>query len=508
MTQACGCVIRQKILIVKNFQKISKSINNFFDSTLGCRRVAVTISCHHFLGGTPSFGPGWPWSSRNNRIRHTIPAYNIDLPQRSVCQQYSNPTQKRYSLYFLTTLFFNNDPTSTISMMSFARLSLFCTTLLLAPPGTSSLQPGLPWTIGRARRRPRSSAIISTRGGSLAPPPILSTTSLVHGQDEIIGDPEVPAVSRDTSMSKSVVEPLMVVKQEDNKGAKQRLPWYRYLVPSANMVPELVAESFGTFLLLQLALGIVSSAVIAESMSGVFPIAVLTGGAITAAVAAVSSRCAAHFNPAITWAMCLHRKFGWTKLVPYCISQLVGAVLAAAVNYGLYAGHIRQFEATKGLARATMQGIATAKTTACFYDVTLVTPLAAFLAEVFGTFMLSSAVFSLTSEKNTQVKGLFVPPMIGAVVALIITIIGPITCASLNPARELGPRLVLKLFGWSTVAFHQLGIYLLAPMVGATLGGWFVDNFLYGDYKPVTLSSRHVQAKGDYSSQELKSSFQ
>jgi glycerol uptake facilitator protein len=247
------------------------------------------------------------------------------------------------------------------------------------------------------------------------------------------------------------------------------------------MFPELFGEAFGTFLLLQLALGIVPSAIIAQSMTGVFPLAVLTGGAIAVAVAAVNSKCDAHFNPAITFAMCVHRRFGWTKFVPYVTCQLVGAVLATCVNYGLYARHIQQFELQNGIVRATLDGIRTAKFTACYFDTTLVSPLAAFFAEAFGTFMLTATVFAISSEKNTKAKKLFQPALVGSVVALIISYLGPLTCASLNPARELGPRLVLKLLGWSQAAFHQIGIYLLAPFVGAVLGGWFVEKWLYGD---------------------------
>ena len=70
-------------------------------------------------------------------------------------------------------------------------------------------------------------------------------------------------------------------------------------------------------------------------------------------------------------------------------------------------------------------------------------------------------------------------------------------CASLNPARELGPRLVLKAFGWSSVAFHQLGLYLTAPLVGATLGGLFVDKFLYSNSTPTGIDKNESQPSGE-----------
>lgn len=256
------------------------------------------------------------------------------------------------------------------------------------------------------------------------------------------------------------------------------LTWGRFFVPSRRMLPELAAESFGTFLLLQLALGIVFSSVLKGSMEGVFPIAALTGMAITAACAVVGSKCAAHFNPAITFSMCLYRNFGWSKFIPYLGAQLLGAMGAAAINYGLYATTIAQYEITNNVVRSSMGGIATAKVLGCYFA-DPITPATAFLAEAFGTFALTSVVFALTSNNNKQARGLFIPPIIGSTVALLISILGPISCASLNPARELGPRLVLRIFGWKSAAFHQLGLYLLAPLVGAALGGIFVDKCLY-----------------------------
>jgi len=245
------------------------------------------------------------------------------------------------------------------------------------------------------------------------------------------------------------------------------------------MLLELVAEGFGTFILLQMALGIVLSQQFANSMQGVFPIAMLTGAAITAACTAFSGKCAAHFNPAITWSMCVHRKFGWNKLLPYWMAQLVGATTAALVNYGMYASRIAQYEAMSGIVRSSLDGLKTAKSMGCYFA-DPISPATAFLAEAFGAFLLSSVVFSLSNPRNESAQGVFVPPIVGSTVALIISIIGPISCASLNPARELGPRLVLRMFGWSSsVAFSQMGLYLAAAMVGATVAGLFVDRVLY-----------------------------
>lgn len=275
------------------------------------------------------------------------------------------------------------------------------------------------------------------------------------------------------------------------------------LVPAKSMVSEIVAEGFGTFMLLHLALGIVLSANFANSMTGVFPIAILTGGAITASCAAVGTRSAAHFNPAITFSMCLYRKFGWNKFVPYVGAQMVGATLAALVNYGVYAAHIAKYEAANQIIRSSPAAIATAKTMGCYFAAP-VSPLVAFCAETLGTFCLTATVFGLTHEQNKAAKGMFIAPIIGSVVALIISIVGPISCASLNPARELGPRLVMKMFGWSSsVAFSQVGVYVTAAMLGATLAGLFVDKVLYRTPKATTTTVTGVPSSAPITDERM-----
>ena len=351
-------------------------------------------------------------------------------------------------------------------------ISLLLVSGILMAPGASSLQQ--PSTPTRNRRFPGAKLFMNPREQVLERTRIRKDTSITN-------NPAIPTLQPTTPDQSSAVSSSRVTS---------RVPsWMRYVIPSRKMMPEIFAEAFGTFLLLQLALGIVLSATFTQSMQGVFPIAILTGMAITAACAAVSSKCAAHFNPSITFAMCLYRDFGWTKFLPYVGAQLVGATAAATVNYGLYASRIAEFEATHGIIRSSLGGLQTAKTMGCYFA-SPISPLTAFFAESLGTFCLAAVVFALTSNKNYQARGLWIPPIIGSTVALIISIIGPISCASLNPARELGPRLVLKLFGWSSqVAFQQLGLYVLAAMVGATAGGFFVEKFLYPEDKAYEIGS-------------------
>jgi glycerol uptake facilitator protein len=110
-----------------------------------------------------------------------------------------------------------------------------------------------------------------------------------------------------------------------------------------------------------------------------------------------------------------------------------------------------------------------------------VTTQVAFLAEAFGTGILSFVIFALTNPKNTEVKSAFVPPLIGLTIGALIAVLAPLTQAGLNPARDFGPRIVAFLAGWKTVAFQGWWLYVLAPIVGALAGAALADKVLYAD---------------------------
>jgi glycerol uptake facilitator-like aquaporin len=110
-----------------------------------------------------------------------------------------------------------------------------------------------------------------------------------------------------------------------------------------------------------------------------------------------------------------------------------------------------------------------------------VTTQVAFLAEAFGTGILSFVIFALTNPKNTEMKSGFVPPLIGLTVGALIAVLAPLTQAGLNPARDFGPRIVAFLAGWKAVAFQGWWVYVLAPIVGALIGAALADKVLYAD---------------------------
>jgi glycerol uptake facilitator protein len=115
------------------------------------------------------------------------------------------------------------------------------------------------------------------------------------------------------------------------------------------------------------------------------------------------------------------------------------------------------------------------------------TPLAAFGAEMTGTAVLLLAVLGLTDERNRARPQVLTAAAIGLTVTLLISLLGPLTMACFNPARDFGPRLFSSLAGWGAVPFQVNGlgwltVYILAPLAGGLLGGFIYHFFFKPSY--------------------------
>ncbi|KAL3945607.1 MAG: hypothetical protein SGBAC_000347 [Bacillariaceae sp.] len=248
------------------------------------------------------------------------------------------------------------------------------------------------------------------------------------------------------------------------------------------LIREMVAEMIGTFIIVQIGTASVMSGIYTDSLD-LFSIASTWIIAVTLAISTTADVSGAHLNPAISIAFALLRpskQFGWRKVLPYSIAQLVGAVLASAVNLAIYGTTIAAYEKANGVVRAAASGLASAKAFGEYY-VDPVGAGVAFLAEAFGTGVLAFVIFSLTNRKNSTAKTGYVPLLIGATVGSMIATLAPLTQAGFNPARDFGPRIVAFLAGWKTVAFRGWWVYVFGPIVGAVVGATLADKVLHVD---------------------------
>jgi glycerol uptake facilitator protein len=250
------------------------------------------------------------------------------------------------------------------------------------------------------------------------------------------------------------------------------------------IVRECVAEAAGTFILVLFGAGAVHAAAFTGAQGGLWEVGVVWGLAVGLAVYTVGAISGAHINPAITVAFAAFRKFPVRKVGPYVLSQVVGAFLAAALLHALYGGVISRFEASHDLVRGQPGSERSAMAYGEYFPCPALRDPAsqsvslaqATLAEGVGTALLALFVFAVTDRGNPGRPGGTLPPLfIGLSVAVIISVIAPLTQAGLNPARDFGPRLFAYLAGWGAIAIPGprggfFTVYILAPVVGALVG--------------------------------------
>jgi glycerol uptake facilitator protein len=266
-----------------------------------------------------------------------------------------------------------------------------------------------------------------------------------------------------------------------------------------SLIARFGAEVLGTFILVFFGLGAVHNAVTTGTYSGVLQVGLVWGFGVIFGAYAVGSVSGAHLNPAITLSLAAWGSFRRRDVLPYWIAQTLGATLAALALHVIFADTIAAFELKEGITR----GIGKSVITASMYGEYFPNPTvaihgatedatsnldvsAAFLAELIGTAILALMIFALTDRSNSgSPPSNLAPLFIGMTVAGIIAVIGPMTQACLNPARDFGPRIVAYFAGWSDVAFPgprgataTLLVYLAAPLAGGLAGGWVYQKLL------------------------------
>lgn len=269
--------------------------------------------------------------------------------------------------------------------------------------------------------------------------------------------------------------------------------------PASKPWPWIFGEVLGTFVLVFFGCGSVCAAVLHGAQVGIFQVAIVWGIGIALAIHLTASLSGAHLNPAVTLAAGLFTDFKLTRVLPYIGAQMVGAFLAAAVLYLIYGGSLVQFEAKKGVVRGQPGSEASAMVFGEFYpnpggealtpDKAGTVPMwRAFSVEVIGTAILVTVILGLTDHRNTERPQGLAPVLIGLTVTLLISLLGPLTMACFNPARDLAPRIFSSLAGWGTVPFTVnawgwLTVYICAPLLGGVIGGALWKSCLSGLYQ-------------------------
>lgn len=248
-----------------------------------------------------------------------------------------------------------------------------------------------------------------------------------------------------------------------------------------------IGEFIGTFILVFFGCGSVATAVTTGAQIGIFQVAIVWGIGIALAIHLTASLSGAHLNPAVTISLAVWRNFPRSKILGYIAAQMSGAFFASAVLFIIYGGALAEFEKKNHLIRGEPGSEASAMVFGEYYPnpqgrplveapLDRITEWRAFLAEVVGTALLLVVILGLTDEANSSRTKELTPWAIGLTVTILISLLGPLTMACFNPARDLAPRLFSALAGWGAIPFQANGlgwltVYLIAPVFGGLLGG-------------------------------------
>ena len=253
-------------------------------------------------------------------------------------------------------------------------------------------------------------------------------------------------------------------------------------------IPKWVTgEFFGTFLLVLFGCGSVCAAVLTGAQVGIFQVAIVWGLGIATAISLTGALSGAHLNPAVTLSMAVWSDFPKGRVLPYVAAQLLGAFVGAAVLYFIFGDALSVFEKANHVVRGQTGSEASAMVFGEFFPNPSGHPLteeararmstiSAFGAEIIGTAILLLVIFCITDDRNKARPQLLTAATIGLTVTLLISLLGPLTMACFNPARDLGPRLFSSLAGWGGTPFQVNGngwltVYIVAPLLGGLLGG-------------------------------------
>lgn len=235
------------------------------------------------------------------------------------------------------------------------------------------------------------------------------------------------------------------------------------------LMKRCVAEALGTGIIVHMGCGVVCVDRFANAQVGTFGICSVWIACVLIAIYATRDISGAHLNPAVSVSLVIYKDFPLLELVPFVASQVFGAFVGAAANYGCTAHGISQYEAVHRRARGTTPSTFVGAF-ACGVTPEILSPISGFLVEVWATAWFVFLIFAL-GDPNCSVPTAASPVLTGIVVGGLVSVFGPLTCCCINPARDLGPRLVVFAAGFGRVAWTQWWIYAFGPPLGAVLGG-------------------------------------
>jgi glycerol uptake facilitator protein len=233
------------------------------------------------------------------------------------------------------------------------------------------------------------------------------------------------------------------------------------------------AETIGTALLILLGDGVVAAVLLSKSKAENSGWIVITWGwamGVMVGVFAAAQFSGAHLNPAVTFGFVLIGKIDWSDVPKYLLGEFAGAMIGATLVWLSYLSHWRETE-DPGLKLAVFCTAPAIRNT-----------LHNIITEIIGTFVLVFAVLAFFADKATAATGLG-GLLVGLIVLAIGLSLGGPTGYAINPARDLGPRImhaILPIAGKGGSDWSYAWIPVVGPLIGGGLGALAFDLFFPG----------------------------
>ncbi|XP_017324383.1 aquaporin-10a [Ictalurus punctatus] len=245
------------------------------------------------------------------------------------------------------------------------------------------------------------------------------------------------------------------------------------------LVRQCLGEIIGTFVLLLFGCSAAAQVKTGDQLKGQYLSANLSFAVgVMSAMYLCMGVSGAHLNPAVSLSFCVLGDLPWRCLLPYSLSQLLGAYLASAVVYTMY------YDAIMNYSGGILTAYGPNETASIF--ATYPTPGTSLQTNIFdqvvGTATLLLCILPLSDKRNRPAPDALLPPIVAAVVLGIAIAMSSNCGGAINPARDLGPRLFTLTAGWGTEVFtcydYFFWVPLVAPLFGALLGCFLYQVFI------------------------------
>ncbi len=234
-----------------------------------------------------------------------------------------------------------------------------------------------------------------------------------------------------------------------------------------------IAEIIGTFLLILLGGGVVANVVLEKTKSadpGWLVITTAWGLAVFIGVVVAGPYSGAHLNPAVSIGLAIAGKFEWVLVPSYVLAQFIGAMLGSLIVWIMYKDHfdLTENQETKRAVFCTAPAIRN--------------PLSNIISEIIGAFVLVFVVLYFTNASLTETN---TPIGLGSLGALPVAFLvwsiglslGGTTGYAINPARDLGPRImhaILPIKGKGSSDWSYAWVPVVGPIIGAALAAFLM----------------------------------